>query len=211
MALTMNLTKDGEKPSKLSLNLKKSEGFKVRLSWDGDNDLDLHAILGLNTGEGAKASAMEDILSPYNIIRTISGKKVGVIPLKADKTFEIYNGALQHSADATDGSSEGDDEYIIINPSKITTPSEGVIEIPLIAMIHPQGSGVTFKDVKNPKVFIENFDKEILFEANLSAQFGQFVGVQMGAVIIESSGDVKFETIAVGFNKDFNQVLEHFS
>ena len=210
--LTLNLAKAGdEAPKKLSLNLKKSEGFRARLAWDGNNDLDLHALFCKNTGNGAKVSAMEDILSPYNVIRRIGGDSVGVIPLKADKSFEIHGGALVHSPDATDGSQSGDDEFVQVNPHLINHPGAGVVEIPLIAMIHPQNSGTTFKDVQNPHVIIENSNKEVLFEANLSTQFASFIGVQMGSIIMEADGSVSFVPVAVGFNQDFNQVLEHFS
>jgi tellurium resistance protein TerD len=212
MALTMNLSKPGEKPSKLALNLKKAERFKVSLSWDGDHDLDLHALLCINTGAGAKASSFDDILSTYNVKRRLgTGEEVGTLPLNADKSFAIHNGALVHSPEALNGTAAGVDESIIIHPDKIAPVASGVIEIPLVAMIHPQSHGVKFRDVRNPTVSIENAAGARLFDANLSAQFGEFVGVQMGSVIIEPSGAVSFLPVAVGFNQDFNQVLGHFS
>lgn len=211
MSLQMNLTKAGEVPVKLSLNLKKSESFTVKLGWDGSNDLDIHAFHCVNRGQGAKVSAFEDVLSPYNIARVIKGESVGILPLKADKSFEIYGGALVHSPDATDGTVGEVDEFVRINPSMIKVPAGTVVEIPLIAMIHPQHGTVKFKDVLNPIITIEDSDGKKVFDASLSSQFGDFVGVQMGSVIVEENGTVSFCPVAVGFNQDFNQVLGHFS
>jgi tellurium resistance protein TerD len=45
---------------------------------------------------------------------------------------------------------------------------------------------------------------------SLSDQFGEFVGVQMGSIMVEASGS-SFAAIGAGFNEDFNQVLGHFS
>ncbi|MES2943529.1 MAG: hypothetical protein V4772_11735 [Pseudomonadota bacterium] len=44
----------------------------------------------------------------------------------------------------------------------------------------------------------------------LSSQFGEFVGVQMGSLMMDSTG-THFAAVGVGFNGDFNSVLEHFS
>ena len=38
---------------------------------------------------------------------------------------------------------------------RLESPAGGAIEIPLVAMIHPQNTGRTFKDVKNAHVIIE--------------------------------------------------------
>jgi tellurium resistance protein TerD len=208
--LQLNLSKPGDVTQKLALNLDKGERFKVRLSWDGGTDLDLHALVAVNTGAGAKVSSFEDILSPYNVLRTIRGQQTGTLPLAADKTFSVHGGALVHSPDATDGNLEGDDEYVTIQPDRLTPPAGGAIEIPLVAMIHPQTTGRTFRDVKNARVIIENNRGVELLNVSLSDQFGEFIGVQMGAIMVEASGS-SFAAIGVGFNEDFNQVLGHFS
>jgi tellurium resistance protein TerD len=117
-ALQLNLTKPGDSTRKLNLSLDKGERFKVRLSWDGKTDLDLHALVAVNMGAGAKVSSMDDILSPYNVQRTIRGQTVGTLPKAANGTFQVYGGALVHSPDATDGNLEGDDEYVTIQPGQ---------------------------------------------------------------------------------------------
>lgn len=209
-ALQLNLTKPGDAAPKLSLNLDKGERFKVRLAWEGNTDLDLHALVAVNTGAGAKVSAFEDILSPYNVQRTIRGQTTGILPLAADKTFSVHGGAVVHSPDATDGNQSGDDEWVSIQPDRLTPPAGGVIEIPLVAMIHPQNAGRAFRDVKNARVIVENATGQELLNVSLSSQFGEFVGVQMGSIMVESTGS-SFVAIGVGFNSNFNEVLAHFS
>lgn len=209
-SLQLNLTKPGDSAPKLALSLNKGERFKVRLAWDGDTDLDLHALVAVNTGAGAKVSAMEDILSTYNVKRVIRGQSTGTLPLAADKTFSVHGGAVTHSPDATDGHQEGDDEWVSIQPDSLVPPANGVIEIPLVAMIHPQRPGRTFRDVKNARVVVENAAGQELLNVSLSAQFGEFIGVQMGSIMVEASG-ASFVGVGVGFNSDFNEVLAHFS
>jgi tellurium resistance protein TerD len=215
MALTLTLTKPGESAQKLSLNLSKNEIFRVTLSWDErgseKTDIDLHAIVGVNTGQGAKASALDDILSAYNVRRKIGGQETGILDRKADGTFEIHNGALVHSPDALDGLQDGDDEWIRIDPSKLTRPDAGHIEIPLIALIHNAQSTRRFRNVANAQVVVTNSSGKEMLRATLSDQFGDFAGVQMGSIIIEPNGVAVFHAVGVGFNGDFNTVLETFS
>lgn len=208
--LQLNLTKPGDATPKLALNLDKGERFKVRLCWEGDTDLDLHALVAINMGAGAKVSAFDDILSTYNVQRVIRGQSTGTLPLAADKTFSVHGGALVHSPDATDGFADGDDEWVSIQPDRLNPPAGGAIEIPLVAMIHPQNAGRTFRDVKNARVIVENSAGQELLNVSLSDQFGGFVGVQMGSIMVEPSGS-SFVGVGVGFNSDFNQVLGHFS
>ncbi|WP_144630472.1 TerD family protein [Bordetella genomosp. 13] len=209
--LQLNLSKPNDVAQKLSLNLSKGERFKVRLSWDGDADLDLHALVAVNTGSGgAKVSSMEDILSTYNVQRTLRGQTVGTLPKNTDGTFQVHGGALVHSPDATDGHAEGDDEWVAIQPDRLSPPAGGAIEIPLVAMIHPQTSTKTFRDVVNARVIVENAEGRELLNISLASDFAQFVGVQMGSIMIDANGS-SFSMVGVGFNGDFNQVLAHFS
>jgi tellurium resistance protein TerD len=215
--LVLNLTKPGDVATKLSLNLTKDEEFKVRLSWAGKTDLDLHALVTYSYGDGqpAKASSFDDVLSTYNVKRTIRGQDVGTLVRAADGSFSVHGGALVHSPDVVEGSGAAEDdddgdEFIIIRPSKLIIPTGGLIEIPLLAMIHPQGKGKTFSSVEDARVIIEDADGNVLANASLSGQFGPYVGVQMGSVLIEQTGS-SFATVGVGFNTDFNGVLGQFS
>ena len=208
--LTLNLSKPGDRAQKLALNLNKAERFKVRLAWEGQTDLDLHAIVCANRGDGAKASSLEDILSVYNVRRRVGGGEAGVLDKRADGTFAIHGGALVHSPDATDGDQLDIDEWIDVDPVRLAPAPGAVIEIPLVAMIHQKTVARRFRDVANAWVSIQNASGQELMNVRLSAQFGEFVGVQMGSVMIDEQG-THFAPVGVGFNGDFNSVLEHFS
>lgn len=211
MSLQVVQVKPGDVGAKLSLNLKKAEPFKITLSWDEGSDLDLHALYCVNrgTGEGAKASAMEDILSTYNVKRTIKGEVTGVLLKGPDGTFSTHNGSMVHSKDAEDGMGDGDDEWVKIYPDKLPSANGGVIEIPLIAMIHPQGT-TRFSSVKNPKVVVFDMSGNPLLQINLSQDFGQYCGVHIGSIVITDEGS-EFHTVGGGFSTDFNSVLARFS
>lgn len=208
--LTLNLSKPGESPAKLALNLQKNEGFRVRLAWEGGCDLDLHALVCSNGGEGAKASSLGDVLSSYNVCRQLGGQTVGTLTPASDGSFSIHGGALRHSADARDGDQLEIDEWITVQPACLPLPAKGHLEIPLIAMVHPQNGPLRFRDVRNATVIVETDAGQALLRLALGQDFGDFVGVQMGSVLVSEHG-AEFAAIGVGFNGDFNAVLAHFS
>lgn len=211
MDLKLNLAKPGDAaPAKLSLNLRKNETFSVLLAWKGQIDLDSHALVCVNNGSGAKVSAAGDILSTYNVKRKIGGQEVGTLDRNPDGSFSVYGGALVHSTDVTDGDGADIDETITIDPSRLTVPSGAAIEIPIIAMIHPQNGSKLFRDVEDAWVAVLNSDGVEVMKASLSDQFGEFVGVQMGSIMIDATG-THFVQVGVGFLGDFNTVLENFS
>lgn len=200
------------KPSdgvKLTLNLKKSPSYRVRLAWDCNSDLDLHALVATNYGQGAKIGELDDILSTYNVRRTVAGEVQGHIVPNADKTFSIRGGALTHSPDAIDGAvTDGDDEWLRVKPDSLVVPAGATLEIPLIAMIH-NPKGKTFRNVKNARVVVEDASGEELLVCSLGDDFAGTSGVQMGTIIIDSNGS-SFAPVGVGFAGDFNSVLGHF-
>lgn len=210
---TLDLTKPGDEVTPFSLNLEKDESFTAKLAWRGKTDLDLHGLFCHNMGDRAlMPDPANNILSTYNVIRTVrGGLQVGSIPKKPDGSFEIFGGAMQHSPDAMDGDQADIDEFIRILPSKLIIPSGGAIEIPLISMIHPhpQNGQAFFKNVDDAWVSVENSMGHEIMRINLSKDFGEFFGVQMGSIIIDCSG-TQFFPIGVGFKSDFNGVIKNF-
>lgn len=209
-SLTLNLSKPGDNPAKLALNLQKDEGFRVRLAWEGGNDLDLHALVCTNHGDGARASSLGDVLSSYNICRQIGTQTVGSLTPASDGSFSIHGGALRHSADARSGDQLEIDEWITVEPARLTLPAIGHLEIPLIAMLHPQGGQHRFRDVRNASVIVETEAGQALLRLALGEDFADFVGVQMGSILVSGQG-AEFAAVGVGFSGDFNAVLAHFS
>ncbi|MBI5003493.1 TerD family protein [Candidatus Kaiserbacteria bacterium] len=203
MALTLTLAKPGDEVKKLKLNLAKPAVFSIELFWDSPHDLDAHALLATNNGGGAKVSSFEQVLSTYNMKKTNPG---GALTPNADGSFSTPDGALTHSGDVRTGVNTDVDETITINGAKVPA---GVNEIPIFITIHPSHSA-KFAEVKEAGVRIRNDQGVALADFKLSKEFGEFDAVQMGSVVL-GDGGWSFAQVGVGFNGDFNTVLENFS
>lgn len=204
MALVLALQKAGETAPKLSLNLAKPARFLVELFWDSPHDLDAHALLAANPGQGgAKVSSFDHILSTYNAKKTNPN---GTLISNPDGSFSTPDGSLTHSGDARSGVNTDVDEVLTIDGAKI--PS-GVNEIPIFVTIHPTSSA-TFASVRSAGIRIKSEQGAVLGEYQLSNQFSAFDAVQMGSLLLGPTG---WEYLAVGsgFNGDFNFILSHFS
>lgn len=204
MTLVLALQKPGEAAPKLSLNLAKPARFSVELFWDSPHDLDAHALLATNPGQGgAKVSSFDHILSTYNAKKTNPN---GTLLTLADGRFSTPDGSLTHSGDARTGISSDVDEILSIDGAKIP---EGVNEIPIFVTIHPTTS-TTFASVRSAGIRIKNEQGSVLGDYQLSNQFSAFDAVQMGSLLLGPKG---WEYLAVGsgFNGDFNFILSHFS
>lgn len=200
----LSLAKPGETPKKLSLNLNKGSKFSISLWWDSEHDLDGHALLATNQGNGAKVSAFEQVLSTYNCHKT---NPLGMLPVNADgKSFNTPEGALHHSGDARDGRNSDIDEIITIDGGKMPA---GVNEVPIFITIHPSKSA-KFSLVRQAGIRINDDSGKMLAEYELSNQFGEFDAVQMGSVVLGANG-WEYLPVGVGFNGDFNMILDNFS
>jgi tellurium resistance protein TerD len=196
MALKLDLKKEGEAPQKLKLNLSKGDTFKVELSWECTQDLDVHALL-LNSQD--KVTSFDQVLSCYNLKNLTNN---------ANKSFSTPDGALLHSGDCTDGVAADIDEEITIDGSKIPN---GIEQIPFFVTIHDEHKkGYTFSEVKAAKIAIKKSDGSLIEEFELTDAFRDFNGIQMGCLLLES-GSWVFEATGTGFQGDFNTVLENFS
>lgn len=200
MPIALELNKPGQK---VQLNLSKNAKFTVELSWDSDNDPDVHALLATNSGNGAKINAVESILSTYNCKKT---NATGVLAANADGSFSTPCGGLRHSGDCRNGIGNDVDESITIDTSRV---APAVNEIPIFVTIHPSGKE-TFSTVKSCKVAVKDDGGSKEYE--LTKDFATFNAVQVGSVCREDDGrSWSFYPIAQGFNGDFNKVLEKFS
>jgi len=209
MALTVNLTKETDRKA-LSLNTTKEQNVVVKLDWDGNADLDIHALFASQTPNGAKVSDFAEVLSTYNVQRTVRGQTVGTLPRKADGTFEIFNGAMIHSRDVTNGALQADDEWIEIHADRF--PARNNLEIPLVAMIHNvPPNNKTFADIQNAQAVVTVDGTEVLRVSLKGAEFAGYNGVQLGAFTQDASGSLVFNTAVSVFNGDFNAVLEVYS
>lgn len=218
MALTCKLTKEGE-GKKLVLPLKKEQPFTITLFYEGDVDLDLHAIRCYNDGSGAgsKAREYEDLLTTYNVVRQIrneSGKMetVGTLKRNSDGSFALPDGSMWHSKDALNGNEEVD-EQVKIWANKLPVPMDGIgyIEIPLIAMVHPQEpTSPTFDQVKNAHIIVTDDSGAEILRADLGVEAAGALGYQFGSLLV-SDASIQFNPTSVPFNDTFDTVLGFYS
>jgi tellurium resistance protein TerD len=211
--MTLNLQKAGDAPKpKLQLSLNKEARFKIELEWDSEADLDTHALLAFNDGNGAKVSAFEQILSTYNVKRpdnqgVLVARNPDGSPNEQGKGwFETPCGTLRHSGDSRRGDLTQIDEVIDFDGSRCPNDRN---EIPLFVLIHSPPNA-TFADVKSGLIRIKDqMDKEI-GSYRLSDEFKAFKGIQLGSILRSANG-WEFAAAGTGFNGDFNTVLAHFS
>jgi tellurium resistance protein TerD len=203
MALSLALSKPGDAPvKKLSLNLSKAAKFYIELFWDSEDDLDAHALLAFNNGNGAKVTSLNQVLSTYNASKT---NKDGTLVNNPDGSFSTPDGSATHSGDALTGlDADGDDadETITIDTAKM---ARDVNEIPIFVTIHPAGSSNFAAGIR-----IVNDQRKVIAEYHLTDEFGEFDAVQMGSLLLDENGWA-FSPVGSGFNGDFNTVLGYFS
>ena len=217
--LTLNLQKPDAAPvRRLQLSLNKGARFNVKVEWDckadHEDDVDVHALEAVNSGGGAKVSALENILSTYNTSRM---SRTGALKTKPDGSFTTPSGGLTHSGDIRVQGSTA--EVLTIDGSKV--PSD-VNEIPLFATVHKADHGeaheedhdeddeAAFADIDVCIVTISDESGKVLGKYQLSDEFGEFNVVQLGSVMLAPSGGWEYVPVGVGFKGDFNDVLGNF-
>ncbi len=218
--LTLNLQKPDSAPvRKLQLSLNKGARFSVQVEWDckaeHEDDVDVHALEAVNAGNGAKVSALENILSTYNTTRM---SRSGVLRNNADGSFSTPSGGLSHSGDIRRQGLQA--EILTIDGSKV--PPD-VNEIPLFATVHKADHGeaheeehgedddeAAFADIDVCIVTISDESGRELGKYKLSDEFGDFNVVQLGSVMLGPNGGWEYVPVGVGFKGDFNEALSHF-
>jgi tellurium resistance protein TerD len=208
MSIQLPISKPGVTPQKIRLNLAKPAKFTVELFWSDGADLDAHALLATNTGGGAKVSAADQILSIFNVQYTVGGTQhQGALRFGPNgKSFATPEGSLSHSGDARTGVDSDVDEIISIDGARLPV---GVNEVPIfITIFNP--TGATFALVKHAGVRIKDGSGNVLGEYVLTTAYAAFNAVQVGSFVCDDAG-WHYAAVGVGFNGDFNTVLEAFS
>lgn len=192
------------------LDLGVGERAKIELRWTGDTDLDLHAVVCRGKpGSPAYLQGPLDILSAYNVLRVMGDEEIGILQPAADRSFSILNGALTHGPDPRQFPVGEACEWLDFTTSGWNPASRVVIE--LIAMIHPQLSTLTFKDVGDVKFAITRTTGEVLLQSSLDRSFDDCFGVRLGAVVIEPGAAPRFQSNGLPLLDDFNRTLELFA
>ncbi len=201
MPLALPLAKPGDVVQKLQLSLNKGARFTVELRWDSTHDVDAHALLATNGGNGAKVNDFAQVLSTYNAKSTNPN---GMLVTNQDRSFSTPCGALTHSGDARTGVTTDIDELITIFGDKVGSE---VNEIPIFVTVH---GGATFAGVKSASITIKDDEGKVLGEYQLTNEFAAFNAVQMGSLIRSDKG-WEYAPVGSGFMGDFNAVLGYFS
>ncbi|WP_374563469.1 TerD family protein [Ideonella sp.] len=217
--LTLSLQKPDAAPvRRLTLSLSKGARFSVKVEWDckadHQDDVDVHALEAVNSGHGAKVTALEGILSTYNTTRM---SRTGALKTNPDGSFATPSGGLSHSGDIRVQGSQA--EVLTVDGSKVPP---AVNEIPLFATVHKADHGeghedehddddeAAFADIDICVVTISDDSGRVLGKYQLSDEFGEFNVVQLGTVMLAPSGGWEYVPVGVGFKGDFNDVLGHF-
>ena len=216
--LTLPLEKPGAAPSKLRLSLNKGARFTVEVRWECDadhaDDVDVHALEGVNDGFGAKVTELTAVLSTYNTTRM--NPRGGVLRTNADGSFQTPGGGLTHSGDMR---VQNNSESIVIDGSKLPI---GVNEIPILVTVHEADHGEdhdggeededepAFGDIDLCVITLTDDAGRELATYQLSSEFKEFNVVQLGSILLGPDG-WEYAAVGRGFNGDFNDVLAHFS
>lgn len=204
MSLQFNLEKTDAAP--IQFNLNKRSKFIVEVYWDTPHDLDIHMFILTN----GKIAGQQDFISYCNE-SLVHVDNPSVLHKASDKNIPFMNitGSVKHMGDARTGinlDARKPDEICELDVS-LLSPSQN--EIALFIAGYPQNS-VYFRDVKDCKVVVKDDTGAELFTANLTSEFDQFTGVQMGSFIIGQSG-WEFKPVAIGFNNGLGDIIGAYS
>jgi len=206
--MIMSLRIELSKGSKFKLPLQKGEKFTLEGFWESSHDLDLHLLLCVNDGSGPKISSLDQVLSTFNTAIPLADDSSKTRRSGDKRPFKTPEGSLIHSGDARTGIGNTVDETVSIDGSLIPI---GVNEIPVFIIIwDEEGKGYRFSGVNQAGIRIKNSLGKVIASYELSDQFGRFNGVQLGSLILSSSG-WEYYSAGFGFVGDFNTVLSNFS
>lgn len=203
MSLVFNLQKEDAQPIKFNIN--KRQKFIVELYWETSHDLDVHMFL-LQQG---KMQEQQDLISYCNEALVLVEDNSKLHTAGCKKPFQNISGSVKHLGDARTGISldlRQPDEVVEINIATLPTTRD---ELPIFVCGYPQNA-VKFKEVNNCFLKVKDDTGVELFQANLTSDFDQFTGVQMGSFVKGSSG-WEFKPVAVGFTNGLEQIIGAYS
>lgn len=163
--------------------------FRAGLGWDPASDaydLDV-SVFGLTSASGAPKLVGEPWFVYFN------NKKAP-------------NDSIVHSGDNLTGEGEGDDETILVTPTKLDSSVDEVSIIVNIydAVVRHQNFG----GVRNAYIQIYNNENgEVIARYDLSSDFVNETSVQVGSFVKQADGDWTFVAIGAGYEKSLNDFL----
>jgi uncharacterized protein YjbI with pentapeptide repeats/stress response protein SCP2 len=131
-----------------------------------------------------------------------------------EKYFVFYNnltspdGSVRHSGDSRNGQSEGDDETVYLDLSKINS---AIQEIVFVVTIHEgQEKNQSFSQVTN--AFIRLYNQETLSELvryNLNQIFSQETALEFGR-LYKKNGEWRFQVVGQGYNAGLQSFVDKY-
>lgn len=203
MSLVFNLQKNDASPIKFNVN--KRQKFIVELYWETSHDLDVHMFL-LQQG---KMTEQQDLISYCNEALVLVEDPTKLHTAGCKKAFMNTSQSVKHMGDARTGISldlHQPDEVVEINLATLPVLKD---ELPVFVCGYPQNS-VKFSEVNNCHLKVKDDTGAELFQANLTSDFDQFTGVQMGSFVKAPNG-WEFKPVAVGFTNGLEQIIGAYS
>jgi tellurium resistance protein TerD len=202
-----------EKGQKVSLSKTGLNNFYVGLGWkeDPNQDLDVSAFVNEVNSAGESRLLTEKHMIFFN--NTLSA-----------------DGAVRHSGDNLTGEGDGDDEFLIIDLSKID-PRAGEISI-VCNIFKAAEKSQNFGQVKNAYIRICDLveSNEMIdgpngpvrryphgapgteqFRFDLSEDASVFTAVQFGSIYLHNGSEWKFAATGAGFKADLGAILQSYS
>ncbi|MDD5119026.1 MAG: TerD family protein [Sulfuricurvum sp.] len=163
--------------------------FKMTLNWEGTQDVDL-SVFGLRSNGKIDEKHFGYVFFYFWLEQVKAGSDVSsMIKVNAYKTYETIDGALVHSADIKNGSTQSEDEWVIFTPSKV---ADSIEKLAIVASIHGNGS---FGSVENTIFSIEDADTNTTIQQyDLSKNFSSSKIILLGE-LIKKMGVWEFQPI----------------
>lgn len=186
----MEMTLDLSKGMSLDLTKTSDTVFEFALSWPPattgvDIDIDASAFLMNTVGNLKKLTVISNVVY-------------------FKEPFLVHaSGAVKHSGDSTDGKSEGDDEVITVDTSKIPADITQVrIYINIFA------PAVAFGAIPNAKVQVRTLNGNVLATFNMSTDFATENSILVGTVE-KVNGNWSFVASGEGYSiADLNTIVK---
>lgn len=181
-----------------------AENFYVGLGWSANSDPDPHKNYDLDVSAfGCTYNAADDpkLTSPGHFVYF--------------KQLQSADNAIMHSEDNLTGEGDGDDEWIVVDLSKL---DPRVQEISVVVNIYDAvKKGQNFGQVRKAYIRVCHLNADgtpgdELLKFSLSDDYSKFTAVHFGSIYKREDADWAFNAAGVGFeNAGLSEILAAYS
>lgn len=187
----------------IAFNLNKVHKFLVKLYWESQHDVDVHAILMKNLSHENDYQRMLTTYNPQLVL--VDNPSVNHTP-GGKKPFRNLSGSLTHMGDARTGiqvTETNPDEILMFDTSAVR---DGENSVAFFVGIHPP-SHHKFKEIKNLRIVVCEENGKELLQANVGSDFNNYDMAQVGGFVKNTAGEWLFDPSSMGLDGDFNAVV----